>query len=162
MGFWQPVDAKPDQDFTWIDTNRLSKRLSTFTSRNILVVADSCFSGAVFRGADANSYDVANDTRAFQSLIDKRTRLALTSGGMEPVVDAFGGEENSIFAQEFMKSLMRNENMFSAGQLFDEVRSRVAARSLANGVQQVPEFSPLYGAGHDGGDFVFVRASSTY
>ena len=90
-------------------------------------------------------------------MIDKRTRLALTSGGMEPVVDSIGGEENSIFASKFMKSLMRNETMFSAGQLFNEVRSRVAARALANGVQQVPEFSPLYGAGHDGGDFVFIR-----
>ena len=47
MGFWQPIDAEPTQDFTWIDTDRLSKRLSTFSARNILVVADSCFSGAV-------------------------------------------------------------------------------------------------------------------
>ena len=94
MGFWQPVDAKPDQDFTWIDTNRLSKRLSTFTSRNILVVADSCFSGAVFRGADAEFNYVAGGARAYQSLIDKRTRLALTSGGMEPVLDSLGEGEN--------------------------------------------------------------------
>lgn len=156
-GYWQPVDATAQDDFTWIDTDRLTRRLESFRSRNIFVVADSCFSGAVFR-SDEKITDAADaSSEVLQSLIDRKTRVALTSGGLEPVIDSSSSGATSIFAQELQKALSVQEGVVSAGEIFQLVRDKVAARSKSEGYEQVPEFSPLYGAGHDGGDFVFRR-----
>lgn len=161
IGYWQPVDASPTEDFTWIETDRLTAKLSSFSSRNIFVVADSCFSGAVFRSSDGLDESETGDQRALQTLIDRKTRVALASGGLEPIVDVLGMEETSIFSQEFVKILELDNEFVTASNIFHRLRAKVASRARASGYEQVPEFAPLYGAGHDGGDFVFVRRGAS-
>ena len=155
MGFWQPVEAEPDADYSWIDTTRVSRTLSGFSSRNVLVIADSCFSAAVLRGSPLPGANASTD---LQSLVDRKTRLAFTSGGLEPVLDAGSSGGSSVFANEIINVLRGTESPITATELFNLVRGPVTNKSSEMGVSQIPEFSPLYRAGHDGGDFVFIPA----
>lgn len=161
LGFWQLADAESEAAFTWVDTDRLTQTLNLFRTRNIMVIADSCFSAAMLRGAGEFELGSPDDLGAMQALIDRKTRVALTSGGMEPVIDSSGGH-NSIFAEELLRALAASEDIATAAQIFDRVRGRVASRSRLSGYEQIPEFSPLFGAGHDGGDFIFRRVVTAH
>ena len=46
-----------------------------------------------------------------------------------------------------------------ASVLFNDLRTAVSTETAAWGFEQVPEFSPLYRAGHDGGDFILSPVS---
>ena len=49
-GYWLPVDADPDFKADWISNADLTDALKTFNSDHVMVVADSCYSGALVRG----------------------------------------------------------------------------------------------------------------
>jgi hypothetical protein len=52
-GYWQPVDAEPGTDVNWIPTSDITLRLTAMNAKHILVVADSCYAGALLtRDAD--------------------------------------------------------------------------------------------------------------
>ena len=94
-----PKDAELDNDFNWFDTDRLIPKLDNSKSRNILIVADSCYSGTITRDINedmSNLRDNIDDVYLFESMLKKRTRFAITSGGDEPVLDS-GIKDNSIF-----------------------------------------------------------------
>jgi len=82
----------------------------------------------------------------------KRARTALTSGGLEPVLDAGGTEGHSIFASAFIQALSENEAVIDMSQMFSFIRRHVALAA-----DQIPEYGDIRRAGHDGGDFLFVR-----
>ncbi len=81
----------------------------------------------------------------------KQARVALTSGGLEPVMDS-GGGDHSPFARPFIAALKRNDVVMDGTTLFKEVR-----RPVMLSANQTPEYSDVRNAGHDGGDFLFVR-----
>lgn len=153
IGYWQPVDSTMDEDYTWIDTDRISRTLSGFKSRNALVVADSCFSGSVVRGRD---FTAANDNsaKALLALSGKRTRMAITSGGLQPVLDVTGNSDTSAFASNLTNLLYAVDRPIPVSSVFPALRSSVTAETAAWGFEQIPEMAPLYKAGHDGGDFI--------
>ena len=78
-------------------------------------------------------------------------QVALTSGGLEPVADV-GGGGHSPFARVFIGALKGNDAVMDGTTLFNEVR-----RPVMVSAQQTPEYSDVRNAGHDGGDFLFVR-----
>jgi len=82
----------------------------------------------------------------------KKARTALTSGGLEPVMDSGGGSNHSVFAQAFLKILRENDTVLDGHQLFTVIRKKVMV-----GSEQTPEYGDIRRAGHDGGDFLFVR-----
>ena len=75
----------------------------------------------------------------------------LTSGGLEPVADA-GGDGHSVFTQAFLAALRDNMGALDGQALFAKVREPVVLAA-----PQTPEYANLRFAGHDGGDFIFVR-----
>jgi hypothetical protein len=89
-------------------------------------------------------------------MAQQRSRMVMTSGGVEPVLDSAGGG-HSAFAQAFLATLRANVGVLQGQELFGHLRLRVA--SVADRVQmrQVPEYAPIRYAGHESGDFVFVR-----
>ena len=153
IGYWQPVDGTPDEDYTWIDTDRVSRTLSGFKSRNALVIADSCYSGSVVRGNEFTALE-SHDTSALLALSAKKTRMAITSGGLQPVLDSTGNSETSAFASNLATALYAVDRPLPISSLFPILRGKVTAESAAWGFEQVPEMAPLYKAGHDGGDFI--------
>jgi len=146
-GYWLPVDAKKDRRTHWISNATVSDTLKALLAKHIIVVADSCYSGTLARGAGAS----LRNADYWKKMVNKRARVALTSGGLEPVADQ-GGGGHSPFARAFMDSLRGNEAVMDATQMFSEMR-----RPIMINANQTPEYSDVRDAGHDGGDFLFVR-----
>ena len=146
-GYWLPVDARVDRRSNWVSNGDLTAALKGLFAKHIMVVADSCFSGTLTR-----SIKVPERNRAYlERMVEKRTRVALSSGGLEPVIDS-GGGRYSVFAAQFMKALRDNEGVLDGTQLFEKVR-----RGVVLNANQTPEYSDIRFAGHEGGDFLFVR-----
>ena len=86
-----------------------------------------------------------------QRMARKRTRVALTSGGLEPVADA-GSGSHSPFATAFIDVLKANTSVMDGTGLFSQIR-----RPVMLGANQTPQYADVRNAGHEGGDFLFVR-----
>jgi hypothetical protein len=85
----------------------------------------------------------------------KRSRTALTSGGLEPVLDA-GGGSHSVFAKALLDVLAANAELLDGQRLHREVAARVAYAAANLRFEQVPEYAPIRFAGHEAGEFFFV------
>jgi len=165
-GYWLPVDAKKSDGGKWIGNNGLNSTLQRFKANNIILVADSCYAGAVFRGVqliDVGENGVSDSSQSNDSLLQRlsnsRSRVALTSGGLQPVVDGLGLSGNSVFAESFIRALKQNSDTIKALDIFTMVRQRVVPITGNEGIKQTPEFGPLAASGHEGGDFIFERVS---
>lgn len=149
--YWLPVDAENDSDTEWVIADSITSTIRRLEAKHVLVVADSCFSGTLFRTPDA---DIKSGPRQnfVQKMLRKPSRTLMASGGNEPVTDE-GGGKHSIFADAFLRVLSNPEQrVFTAEEIFDDIKISVAGRSL-----QTPEYSIIRNSGHDGGDFVFIR-----
>ena len=165
LGYWQPTDSSKEDDTKWIPNTRINQALNRFKSNNIILIADSCYAGTQFRGFRAADQQAGNNDNPAQSgdsllqrLSTAKTRVAITSGGDEPVADRIGLSVNSVFATSFIQALKNNSKTITSGDIFNEVRQRVVPITAARGLEQTPEFGPLYESGHEGGDFIFNKA----
>jgi len=151
--FWLPIDAKRDNDTKWIIVDTITTNLKRISSKHILVVADSCYSGTMTRAASVELKSPEIRNNYLNKMMDKTSRSLIASGGNEPVSDT-GGNGHSIFAEVFITSLKEIKmNTFLAEELFYHyIKERVAGRS-----EQTPEYNVIRNSGHDGGDFVFQR-----
>jgi len=149
-GYWQLVDAKPESLATWLPNDEITAILAEMPAKHVMVVSDSCFAGAFTRGI----IPVHRVDAYLRRLALQRTRVALTSGGLEPVDDG-GGGPHSVFAAAFLGTLASNAGILDATNLFAAVRRRVVERAA-----QTPEYGHLRDAGHEGGDFLFVALSA--
>ena len=150
-GYWLPVDAEKDNPANWVSNGDITNMLRAIRAKHVMVVADSCYSGTLVRAATAD-IKTANEREAWlKKVVKKRTRTALVSGGLEPVVDS-GGGEHSVFAKAFLDALRGNEDVLEAERLFSKIKRPVALES-----DQTPQYSDVRRAGHVGGDFLFVR-----
>lgn len=147
-GFWLPVDAHQDKRTQWVSNDTVRDALRALKAKHVLVVADSCFSGALTRGAAPRAGRGSDYLLRMSRL---KARQVLSSGGLEPVADSAGGG-HSPFAAALLETLKKNEGVLDATSLFAELRRPVALRS-----DQVPQFADIRMAGHEGGDFLFVR-----
>lgn len=151
-GYWLPVDARPDSRVHWIANTTITDALKAMAAKHVFVVADSCYSGTLIRGIDVAQPPPTTDRDTYLARIArKRSRTVLTSGGLEPVSDT-GGGEYSVFAKAFMAALRDNRDVLDAQQLFSTIRRPVVLNAA-----QTPEYSDIRYAGHEGGDFLFVR-----
>lgn len=151
--YWLPVDAKPDSDSNWIIVDTITSNIKRFSSRHVLVVADSCYSGTMTRSAITQISSRQERDKYLQKMLKKASRTLIASGGNEPVADS-GGEEHSIFAEVLLRALNAvDQKVFTAEELFyGFIKESVAGRA-----EQTPEYSIIRNSGHDGGDFLFVR-----
>jgi len=145
-GYWLPVDADADNPSQWIANASITRQLKAMPAKHVLVIADSCYSGTLTRGIV-----VADRAPGYLiRLAERRSRTALTSGGVEPVSDA-GSGANSVFAFALLQELRANQGLLEAGELFAKLRRRVALAS-----DQTPQYAPIVKAGHEDGEFLFV------
>ena len=151
-GYWLPVDAKPNTRSRWLSTSEITDTLKAMTSKHVLVVADSCYSGTLLRDAGEGISSGTDQERFFLRVAQKRSRTALTSGGLEPVQDDGGGDHHSVFSQAFISILQENRGILDGQQFSNQIK-----RLVVTNASQTPEYSDIRSAGHDGGDFLFVR-----
>jgi hypothetical protein len=146
-GYWLPVDAVADNRSNWISNADITDMLKAIKAKHVLVVADSCYSGTLTRGLAIGGKSAGY----FQDVVQRRARTVLTSGGLEPVLDA-GGGDHSIFAKAFLETLRGNIGVVDGEGVYHKVKDQVVLNA-----EQVPEYGNIRLAGHDGGDFLFVR-----
>jgi hypothetical protein len=149
-GFWVPVDASGKTISKYISNEDIRSFLTGIPSKHTLLVTDACFSGDIFRGKTM-TIPYENSTKYYSKMYSLNSRKALTSGGVEPVMDK-GKENHSIFAWYFLQALRNNsEKYIDAGQIFDFLKIPVVNNSM-----QTPAYSPIRNAGDEGGQFIFI------
>lgn len=161
-GYWLPIDAEPNSSANWIPNISLTDTLNTMSVRQLLVVADSCYAGTLTRSALGRlevGMSQEERNKVFATMAQRRSRLVMTSGGVEPVLDSAGGS-HSVFAHALIELLRANVGVVPGQEVFRLLQVQVAAKAQRLEVQQVPEYAPIKFGGHEGGDFFFVRAAN--
>ena len=142
MAYWQPSDADPVDPSSWININDVLAFIKAAAAFHISIISDSCFAGAIFEPARRGG--------GMEALKTKKSREALTSGGIEKVSDGNKGEK-SPFANTLIKVLEENEK--------NELPFNVFSNNVILQFDQLKKQTPMYGSlndvGHDGGTFVF-------
>ncbi len=146
-GYWLPIDADRSDQSNWIATDRIAGQIKAMQAKHVMVVADSCFSGTITRAIKIEQ----RTPEWLSEIVKKKARTALTSGGLEPVMDT-GSGNHSAFAYAFISLLEENDGVLDASQLFSKLRPKVMVNST-----QTPQYGKIHMAGDDGGDFLFVR-----
>jgi len=157
-GHWLPVDAERDSTANWIPTTAVTDILNIMKARQVLLVVDSCYAGALTRSAIGRLGAGMTDAERlhwYRTMANKRSRTVLTSGGLAPVMDA-GGGRHSVFAKALLEVLDANGDTLDGQRLHREVAARVAYAAANLRFEQVPEYAPIRFAGHEAGEFFLV------
>jgi len=152
-GFWLPSDAEKDLDLNWVSNNEINRKLRQIKANNILVIADSCFSGALLKkGTDPDDKKIE---ASIESYLNTKSRVAITAGGLIPVLDG-GGGGHSVFARIMINYLNNNSTPLTAQKLYASTVEDVTNLSMQMKHKQTPEIGNLLLHGHEGPDFVFL------
>lgn len=153
-GFWIPTDAKLNDKKTWIPNDVITEFMSSMNAKHVMVIADSCYSGTM-SGSAIRPFpeEVEENDILFTSRVKART--VLTSGGLQPVLDS-GGDGHSIFASALLDVLKENDGVMEGYRLYKALEQQVKLRSKLSGIQQIPEYTAVKHAGHEGSEFYFL------
>lgn len=157
-GHWLPVDAETDNTANWISTVAITDILNTMTAKHVLVIADSCYSGAMTRSSLARlEAGVSNEKKQqwLQVMSKTKSRTVLTSGGMKPVLDG-GGGDHSVFAKILIDALQGNNQILEGQSLYRTVTDKMRLATKKINFEQTPQYAPIRHAGHESGEFFFV------
>jgi hypothetical protein len=145
QGFWLPSNARRDSRAEWLSNSTVRDYLGGMRAKHVLLIADACFSGSIFKTRDAFEEEAAS----IQELYRMPSRKAMTSGAMKAVPD------RSVFVEYLIKRLKENkESYLTAEELFSSMRKAVINNSPN---RQTPQYGEIREAGDEGGDFVFLR-----
>jgi uncharacterized protein len=162
FGYWLPVNAELSGTTYWIPNSAVSELMALAAARSVLVVADSCYGGAM--STDPGSMLVGSGTAVSEGLVrlglSRQARFVLSSGGLSPVFDRISGE-HSVFARALIEVLESNQGILREQDVYRQVSERVGRLTEPLGVEQVPELRPIRQAGHEAGSFFFVPTDSS-
>ncbi|MEI8174096.1 MAG: DUF1566 domain-containing protein [Deltaproteobacteria bacterium] len=161
-GYWIPISAKVNDVSTWLPHSAIRSVLESakIKVKNLLLVADSCYSGIMLRGVnDASKITDVEDENYADKLRErsgKKSREVITSGGNEPVIDMISGSENSLFAHYFLKALNSNQRRYiDMETLFQtDIRPKVAQTG-----KQIPANFRLRAITDEDGLFILTKLS---
>ncbi|HEX7413137.1 MAG TPA: caspase family protein, partial [Bacteroidia bacterium] len=150
-GYWVPVDAKTEAASGLISNNDIQTFLASIKTKHTLLISDACFSGDIFRG-NTLTVPFEESEKYYSKVYNLMSRQALTSGGIEPVMDG-GKDGHSVFAYYLLKNLTDNKNKYlDIGQLYDNLKVPVV-----NNSDQTPHLDPIKNTGDEGGQFIFIK-----
>lgn len=145
-GYWLPRDASGINNPTdWIPNSTIRNYIRALKAKHVLLVADACFSGGIFKVREA----FTSPNASIEKIYEMQSRKAITSGSLKTVPD------RSVFVEYLAKRLRENkEKYLDAQKLFVSFKEAVINNSPNN---QMPLYGAISEAGDEGGDFVFVR-----
>lgn len=152
-GYWQPIGAKVNSPANWISNIDVTDLLERMKSLHVLIIADSCYSGSITRASFSDLAPELSESERVKWIrirAQKRSRTAITSGGLEPVIDWVGGE-HSVFAKELLESLASNKDVLDSRALYEKIGAKVAVIA-----DQTPEFGRISASSDENGEFYFV------
>jgi hypothetical protein len=161
-GYWVPVDGEKDNPTNWISTVTITDFLGLMAAKHVLVVADSCYSGALTRSGIAPLETGTSDEARqhwLTKMAEKPSRTILASGGLEPILDS-GGGGHSVLAKAFLDVLNTNGDILEGQQLHNKIAARVSLVAEMHGGGQTPEYAHLHYVGDESGDFLFVPSAN--
>lgn len=145
-GYWVPIDAKRDDEFTYFNINALKAALQSYSQfvTHTLVITDACESGPTFYQA-MRSAPQERDCGNWEATKFKSSQV-FSSAGYELAVD------NSQFTRTFANSLTNNPNACLA---IENIVSVVTVAVAKSGTQK-PQFGKIDGLADEGGTFFFI------
>jgi formylglycine-generating enzyme required for sulfatase activity len=157
-GFWIPVNAKPGEQWNYLESVAIRDMVKRqrFKAKHVLIVSDSCYGAALFRGMTLPAKVVPEYVR---QALRRPARQLLTSGGMAPVADG-GGGGHSVFGKYFLKCLSEPpRDVFVVSDLMADLKYNVGNNApKVGGERQVPILGVLEESGAErGAEFVFIR-----
>jgi tetratricopeptide (TPR) repeat protein len=145
-GYWIPVDAKRDDEFTYYNLNALRASLQSYAGyiTHNLVITDACESGPTFYQAmrETPKERNCNDWEA----VKFKSSQVFSSAGYELAVD------NSQFTKTFANTLANNPE---ACLPIESIVSKVTV-AVSQSNQQKPKFGKITGLEDEDGTFFFI------
>lgn len=142
-GYWIPVEGLNGDTSTFVSNSDIAKKIKAIPALHIVVISDSCFSGALFR-AERNLSVGLYRQEAIAS------RWLFTSGRNTVVGDGKAGR-NSPFAEGLLYHLENNHQaIFPITRL-----SSLTIEAVGYNSEQLPRCEPMHGVNHKGGEFMF-------
>ena len=156
-GYWVPIDGDLYDDSSWVPFTTITSFLSSANvhAKNVVVITDSCYGGALTRGAPTPGNprpggDMDQYMAKLTALAAKRSRQVIASGGYEQVPD------KSLFAELLKNTLETNEypavdlELLFFSDIYPQLRVGGQQEALMTRVVSGPEAN---------GQFVLVRSS---
>jgi hypothetical protein len=143
IGYWLPSDADMHSTVNWFRNSTLRDYIGSIETRHTLLIADACFSGAIFktRGVEAET------PQGIRKLYELPSRKAMTSGILQEVPD------ESVFLKYLVERLQENEEKYLTSEaLFSSFKTAVM-----NNSPNVPQYGTIQNVGDEGGDYIFIR-----
>ena len=147
VGYWIPVDAKRDDEFTYFNLNTLRAAMETYLNylTHTLVITDACESGPGFYQAMRSDNLKKRSCSDWQATQFKSSQV-FSSAGYELAVD------DSQFTRTFATALLNNPN---ACIPIEEIVAKVSSAVTTNN-QQKPNFGKIAGLKDEDGTFFFI------
>jgi tetratricopeptide (TPR) repeat protein len=147
-GYWIPVDAKRDEEFTYFNINNLKAAMQSYSKyiTHTLVITDACESGPSFYQAmrDTPKEKNCNDWQATKF----KSSQVFSSAGYELAVD------NSQFTKTFANTLSANPD---ACIPIETIVNKVSSAVAKSGASQKPKFGKIAGLEDEDGTFFFIK-----
>jgi len=156
LGYWLPVNAtRDDPPNLWISDSQIAEQIERMAAKHILIIADSCYSGAMTRDSEQLTATMGRSTEMKPMYLLKTeakllSRTVLTSGGIEPVLDGSVGS-NSIFARSLTDALAHNDNVLEGTALWKLIFTPVHKAAA-----QSPRYAAISYTGHNNGEFLLI------
>ncbi len=143
VGYWFPSDANRNSTSNWFRNSTLRDFIGSIQSRHTILIADACFSGAIFKTRAA----FTEPSQGIRKLYELPSRKAMTSGILQEVPD------KSVFVRFLLKKLEENNEKYVSSEiLFSSFKT-----AIMNNSNNVPQFGTIQNVGDEGGDFIFIR-----
>jgi tetratricopeptide (TPR) repeat protein len=147
VGYWIPVDARRDEEFTYYSLTTLRASMESYMNylTHVLVITDACESGPSFYQAMRSDLKARNcaDWRATQF----KSSQVFSSAGYELAVD------DSQFTRTFASALRGNPKTCIA---IEEIALQVT-KAVTQNNQQKPKFGKITGLKDEDGTFFFIK-----
>ena len=150
--YWIPTNAGSSFDRNWISTSFVTEMIGTFKAKHVLLMVDSCYSG-LLKGSNTNLTVVDGDTNDavfLTKLLNRKTRLFISSGSDEPVLDT-SDDKHSWFAKKFLELLENNQNTLTSIEIYMKINRYVHVNA-----SQRPKYDVIKETGHNEGMFLFT------
>jgi tetratricopeptide (TPR) repeat protein len=146
VGYWIPVDAERDQEYSYFNLNTLRASMESYLTylTHTLVVTDACESGPSFYQAMRS--DLKNRSCTDWQSTQFKSSQVFSSAGYELAVD------DSQFTRTFATALANNPK---ACIPIEEIVMKVST-AVGDNNQQKPKFGKITGLKDEDGTFFFI------
>jgi serine/threonine protein kinase len=150
MGYIIPADGDYKNDADWISFQEIREKFRIIPAKHILLIADACFAGSVFRGEESDTEEGIDEMTLEQ--LNRKSRIAFTSAYLKPVPD------RSDFLKQLISNLKTNTTkLFLSEDLYINTRNSLI-RSTSK--KDPVKYGVIRDCGDEGGDFIFIRRTN--